>query len=102
VCAFCIQVRGLFKPMLGMFHGEPRGKKWRAAVSEQAQGVQQWSSGVHRPPLHFARLDRLVQAGRQAGLLHCSPRAAPLYMHPPHMHPPLPHTRCPPRRLTAR
>jgi tRNA-dihydrouridine synthase A len=25
-------VRTLVKPLLGMFHGEPRGKKWRAAV----------------------------------------------------------------------
>jgi len=26
-------VRALVKPLLGMFHGEPRAKKWRAAVS---------------------------------------------------------------------
>lgn len=26
------QVRALVKPLLGMFHGEPRAKKWRAAV----------------------------------------------------------------------
>lgn len=31
-------VRVLFKPLLGMFHGEPRGKKWRAAVSIGAAG----------------------------------------------------------------
>lgn len=28
----CAQVRLLVKPLLGMFHGEPRAKKWRAAV----------------------------------------------------------------------
>ena len=28
----CKQVRALVKPLLGMFHGEPRAKKWRAAV----------------------------------------------------------------------
>lgn len=34
-----MQVRALVKPVLGMFHGEPRGKKWRAAVSGRRQGV---------------------------------------------------------------
>lgn len=34
------QVRCLVKPLLGMFANEPKGKKWRAAVSEAARQLR--------------------------------------------------------------
>lgn len=38
-CPTAVQVRMLVKPLLGMFHGEPRAKKWRAAVRQGSRAV---------------------------------------------------------------
>jgi hypothetical protein len=45
-------VRNLVKPLLGMFSGEPRGKKWRTAVSMRTSvfGVRMWGMCWGRQP----------------------------------------------------
>ncbi len=62
-------VRVLFKPLMGMFHNEPRGKKWRAAVGRQRTRVlMQRGTGRASPckhcPARYGTPTALVQEGK--------------------------------------
>lgn len=70
------QVRTLVKPLLGMFHGEPRAKKWRAAVSApRAAGRGGRGTAHRRAPRRSTGGSRQLQDGcAHAASLHSPPR----------------------------